>query len=279
MKWKKLTNLPAPLYNAYAVMQQNRIYVAGGYSPVDIAMQTVYVYELHTDCWKQLPLLDHYCAVAHIIGGRLTLIGGRLCSSNESTNKVSTFDESTHTWTSYYPDLLSARYRPGVVAYLDHVIVAGGRRTAEAKDIILDDIEVLNWTENLQWKKISLILPQPMYAFTPITCGEHIMIIGCWLALNTMGNSVFQLSIAHNDIVGAISERNVNHDHWTQLTSVPQCGWRLAPIPLCGQPTVVGGLQDEISTPDMKVYDCSDDSWKVIGSLYHLQDVQRLQYP
>jgi len=125
IKWKKLTNLSAPLYNAYAVMQQNRIYVAGGYSPVDIAMQTVYVYELHTDCWKQLPLLDHYCAVAHIIGGRLTLIGGRLCSSNESTNKVSTFDESTHTWTSYYPDLLSARYRPGVVAYLDHVIVAG----------------------------------------------------------------------------------------------------------------------------------------------------------
>jgi len=116
-----------------------------------------------------------------------------------------------------------------------------------------------------------------MYGFTSITCGEHIMIIGCWLAPKTMGNSVFQLSIAH--IVGAISERNINHDHWTQLTSVTQCGWHLAPIPQYGQPTVVGGLQDEISTPDMKVYDCSDDSWKVIGSLYHLQDVQRLQYP
>ena len=79
---------------------------------------------------------------------RRPLIGGRLSATKKRTNKVSTFDEGSQTWTSYYPDLLSVRSKPGVVSHLEHVIVAGGTRsTAEDDDtrVIQDDIEVLNW--------------------------------------------------------------------------------------------------------------------------------------
>ena len=63
------------------------------------------------------------------------------------TNKVSTFDEDSQTWTSYYPDLLSVRRRPGIVSHLEHVIVAGGGKpTAEDDDtpVIQGDIEIFN---------------------------------------------------------------------------------------------------------------------------------------
>jgi len=68
----------------------------------------------------------HYFGIPHIIGGKLAIIGGRLSASTKRTNKVSTFDVDSQTWTSYYPNLLSVRSKPGVVSHLEHVIVAGG---------------------------------------------------------------------------------------------------------------------------------------------------------
>jgi len=41
-----------------------------------------------------------------------TIIGGYLSSTNEVTNKVSTFNEDNQTWISYYPDMLLARRQP-----------------------------------------------------------------------------------------------------------------------------------------------------------------------
>ena len=52
------------------------------------------------------------------------------------------FNEDNQTWTSYYPDLLSVRSKPGVLSHLEHVIVAGGSLNDET--LAQDDIEVLN---------------------------------------------------------------------------------------------------------------------------------------
>ena len=86
----------------------------------------------------QLPPSGHYYAIPHIIGGKLVIIGGRLSATKKRTNKVSTFDKDSQTWTSYYPDLLSVRSKPGVVSHLEHVIVTGysgvARPTSEDDD-------------------------------------------------------------------------------------------------------------------------------------------------
>ena len=115
IKWTQLADLPAPLYGAYPAVQHHKIYITGGDSPVEDAHHQVYVYDINTDRWGQLPPSGHYYGIPHIIGGRLAIIGGRLSDTKKRTNKVCTFDEDSQTWTSYYPDLLSVRSKPGVV--------------------------------------------------------------------------------------------------------------------------------------------------------------------
>ena len=111
----------------------------------------MYVYDLNTDQWHQLPPSGHYYGVPHIICGKLTIIGGRLSSTDERTNNVSTFDDYSQSWKSYHPDLLKVRSGPGVVSHLHYVIVAGGSRGPDIATIPQDDIEVLNWVENSHW--------------------------------------------------------------------------------------------------------------------------------
>ena len=119
---------------------------------VEDAKHKVYVYDNNIDQWGWLPSSGHYYGIPHIIGGKLIIIGGCLFANKKMTNKVSTFDEDSQTWTSCYPDLLSVRSKPGVVSHLEHVIVAGGGRPISEDDdtviIIQDDIEVLDWVEN-----------------------------------------------------------------------------------------------------------------------------------
>ena len=129
IKWTQLADLPAPLCGAYVAVQHHKSYVTGTCSPIEHVLNQVYVYDINTDQWGQLPPSGHYYGIPHIIGGKLVIIGGRLSATKKRTNKVSTFDEDSQTWTSYYPDLLSVRSKPGVVSHLEHVIVAGHGET------------------------------------------------------------------------------------------------------------------------------------------------------
>ena len=144
MKWTRLADLPVSLYGASIAVQHHKIYVTVSISPVDNAYHQVYVYNINTDKWGQLPRSGHYYGIPHIIGGRLAIISGRLSTTKKRTNKVSTFDEDSQTWTSYYPDLLSVRSKPGVVSHLEHVIVAGGDKGNNDERVTQDDIEVLD---------------------------------------------------------------------------------------------------------------------------------------
>ena len=77
-----------------------------------------------------MPPSGHYRGIPHIIGDKLAIIGGSLSATGKiTTNKVSTFDDDNQAWISYYPDLLSVRWLPGVVSHQEYVVVAGGRLT------------------------------------------------------------------------------------------------------------------------------------------------------
>ena len=216
-----------------------------------------------------MPPSGHYYGIPHIIGGKLVIIGGRLSATKKRTNKVSTFDEDSQTWTSYYPDLLSVRSKPGVVSHLEHVIVAGGTRpTSEDDDtgVIQDDIEVLNWIENSHWKKVSIKLPVPMWGFTPIVSDDHLLIVGYYGA-DMKGYSAYKIPVAN---ITASDDQQRNSDtptKWTELTPADQ--YNTALVPSSSPPVVVSG-QDatgKILTADIKMYDNSNKSWKKIGSL------------
>ena len=269
IKWTQLADLPVLLCYTYVAVQHHKIYVTGSDSPVEDAKHQVYVYDINTDQWGQLPPSSHYYGVPHIIGGKLVIIGGRLSATKKNTNKVSTFDEDSQTWTSYYPDLLSVRSRPGVVSHLEHVIVAGGVRP-KAKDddtlVVQDDIEVLNWTDNLHWRKVSNRLPVPMYAFTPIVSDDHLLIVGYAGAGLKRYNGVYKIPVA---TITASCNQQHNSDtptKWTKLTSADH--WYIALVASSFPPVVVGGEDTTgTSTADIKMYDNSNKSWKKIRLL------------
>ena len=268
IKWTPLADLPAPLYGAYVAVQHHKIYVTGD-SPVEDAKHQVYIYDINTDQWDQLPPSGHYYGISHIIGGKLAIIGGRLSATNKRTNKVSTFDEDSQTWTSYYPDLLSVRSKPGVVSHLEHVIVAGGARPSSGDDhtsVAQDDIEVLNWIENSQWRKVSIKLPAPMYGFKPtITPDDHLLIVGYTGPDVYIHDDAYKIPIANLTV--SIDQQHNRHKptKWTELTATDH--YFTALVPNSFPPVVVGGGISGISTADIKTYDNSNNSWKKIGSL------------
>ena len=263
IKWTQLADLPAPCCAAYVAVQDKKVYVTGGYGPIEDAKHQVYVYDINTDQWGQLPSSGHYYGIPHIIGGKLVTIGGRLSATKKRTNKVSTFDEHSQTWTSYYPDMLSVRIKPGVVSHLEHVIVAG----AGLDDITHDDIEILNWIENSHWRKVYIKLPLPMFDFRPTISDDHLLIVGYAGADNRSYKSAYKIPVAN--ITASIDQQH-NSDtptKWTELTVADH--WQTVPIPSSSPPVVVGGENQTatIPTSDIKMYDNSNKSWKKIGSL------------
>ena len=231
IEWTQLSVPPVPLCSAYIAVQHHKIYVTSVDSPVEVA-EEVYVYNINNDQWGQLPPSGHYWGIPYIIGRRLAIIGGCLSATKKRTNKVSTFDEDNQTWTSYYPDLLSVRSRPGVVSHLEHVIVAGGvvRPTAEDDDtpVVQDDIEVLNWIENSHWRKVFIKLPVPMYAFTPTISDDYLLIVGYGHS-NGMNKNAYKIPVVN--ITASVDQQH-NSDiptKWTQLTVVDH--WYTALIP------------------------------------------------
>ena len=270
IKWTQLADLPAPLYDAYVTVQFHKVYVTGD-SPAEDAEHQVYVYNINTDQWGHLPPSGHYYGIPHIIGGKLVIIGGRLSVTKRMTNKVSTFDEDDQTWTSYYPDLLSVRSKPGVVSHLKHVIVAGGARPTSEDDgtpVIQDDIEVLNWIKNSHWRKVSIKLPVPMFNFKPtITSDDHLLIVG-YDGADITYRSTLKIPVAN--ITASIDDQKHRRHaptKWTELTAADH--YFTALVPSSFPPVVVGGqhVGGTIPIADIKMYDNSNKSWQKIGSL------------
>jgi len=265
IRWTQLADLPFSLYNLHVAAQRHKIYITG-ISPIEDAEHQVYVYDINTDQWGQLPSSGHYKGVPHIIGGRLAIIGGCLSTTKKKTNKVSTFNEGRQTWTSYYPDLLSIRSKPGVVSYAKHVIVAGGARPAAEDDdspVVQDDIEVLNWEENSHWRKVSIKLPVPMYGFTPTISDDHLLIVGYRGKDMKSYKSVYEIIVTK--ITSFAQQDSDTLTKWTELTEATHYGTAL--IPSSSPPVVVGGENTKGTTTDINMYDNFKKSWKKVGLL------------
>jgi len=266
IKWTELANLPVPMIDAHVMVQDKKIYVAGGASPVVDAQHPVHVYDINTDHWNQLPNPGHYLGVPYIIGGKLSIVGGFLSATKIGTNKVSTFDETSQTWTSYYPNLLSTRIRPGVVTHLEHAIVAGGIKFVGKTRVVQDDIEVLNWMENSHWQKASVILPVPMATFAPIIMDDHLLIVGYTDVTVTRDKSVYKILIDH--ITKSCGRQQTSYAPTEWITMIKATHYYTALVPSSSPPVVVGGCDRYgVPTSAIKMYDDSSKSWKNVASL------------
>ena len=254
------------MYYVLTAVHHQKIFVTG-VSPVKDAKHQVYVYNISTDQWDQLPPPGQCYGVPHIIGDKLAIIGGFNSATKKRTNKVSTFDEVSQTWTSYYPDLLSVRSQHGVVSHLKYVIVAGGKSVDD--NTIHDDMEVLNWLENSHWRRVFIKLPVPMYEFIPTISDDHLLIVGYHGTDRIAKKSAYKLPIAN--ITASIEEQHKvtssTSSRWTELSLLAHSSTVL--VPSSSPPVIVGGWnhKDKTSTADIKMYNDSDHSWRKVGSL------------
>ena len=283
LHWTHLADLPIPLVDAYITVQGTRVYVTGD-SPKEDALHQVYVYDLETNCWDQLPPPGHYLGIPQIVGGRLVIFGGRQSDTKQRTNKVSTFDRTTQSWVSHYPDMLSIRSKPGVATYLEHVIVAGGDQGEGDKSTTQDDIEILNWIENTEWVKVATCLPTPMFGIKTTTAENSMYIVSYGGADRKRYNGTYMIPISN--IMNSTSEnpptvrkptttRKNSASHkksttkWTELA--PTTHYHTALLPGSSPPVVVGGKDHSTKgnalTEDIKMYDKSSHAWKPIGVL------------
>ena len=264
IKWTRLADLPAAMYGTYVAVQDRKIYVSGGDSHVKDAQHQVFVYDTDNDRWGQLPTPDHYYAVPHIIGGKLTLIGGCLIATNKVTNKVSTFDHIKQSWVSYYPNLLSVRFLPGVVTHMQYVIVAGGVKGV-GTPFLLDDIDILDWGKNSQWKRVAIHLPIPMYDFQFTVANDHLFVVGYVNANLDYDKHVYKLPITL--ITNSTDQQQCASTGWVELTQTTH--WYPSVVTGLSSLMVFGGRNAMYTaeTADIIIYDEITKTWKEIDSL------------
>ena len=261
IEWTWLDGLPAPIRRAHVAVQGEKVYVTGGNSPNEDAAHQVFVYKIDDDCWGQLPTPDHYLTVPHIIGGKLTLIGGRLIVTKKITNKISTFDQAKQSWVSHYPNLLSPRNKPGVVAHMEYAIVAGGVK-GESTPVVLDDIEILDWIENSQWRKASLHLPVPMCALQLIVSDDTVFIVGYADTLLYYDKRAYQLPVT---VITNSADQQCASTKWVELGEATHR--HSSVVTGLSSLMVAGGCDATDTTADIKMYDKSTQKWKKIDSL------------
>jgi len=258
--WESLEPLPLPLYNASTAKHHGKIYVMAGSAPEKETVKQVYCYNISTNCWDQLPSPSHCVGRLLMINEKLTVIGGVDNTTEKVTNKISTLiDDSWNEY--YYPDMLKARYKPGVAMYTEHVIVLGGRDSLS----FFDDIELLNCTiHNSQWIQSGVLLPKMMWDIFPITSSNNTLYIVGYSDPNGLRRSTaYQIPLDAEVIPTTISPPTA--DQWSDLPTAPFSDTAL--LPNSCPPMIMGGSCEGVPKADVAVLDVSMTEWVTVALL------------
>ena len=248
------------MWEAYATIIDDVIYIGGGVCPDDNDQFYIFMYHLKENKWTRLPTrLPQYGGVVVNINNKLTVIGGKDYTTNRSTNKVLTLQD--HHWTSLYSDMNSARLRPLVTSHHQYTIVAGG---VDQDNVVLDTIEMFNISTN-QWTISKTCLPQPMWRISATTCNNSLVITGYHNKDNRSVNGVY-ITTMDNIIDHSTTSSSDDDNKWTQLADIPY--WRTTIIPHTTPPVIVGGDdKQDITTDNIMAYDDSTNSWRTVSVL------------
>jgi len=247
------------MYQASVAVDKENVYVTDTNSPRSNPRNDVYGYCTTSNQWKVIPGPQQYYFVLLIINGQLNAIGGEDSATYSLSNKVSTLSEAENSWVTYYPNLLSARFKPGAVVHSDHVIVAGG----QTSNGIVDDIEILNWRQiPLEWKKTRIRLPFPMFSMEFVICEDQLYIAG-YIDSSTTHRSVYQIQASM--LASSLNQSlQIDRHPWTKRPPTPFARVGIASI---YPPMIAGGSLKGKLTSDVLVLDVCNCFWKKVASL------------
>ena len=256
LKWDRCTDLPRRMYSASVAVDDNNVYVTADGAPEDETYNNVYNYDILTDQWNALPPPGHRFGILCMVDSKLSIFSGSDPVTCEYYNKVSTYNSNTNSWTTYYPNMIQKRFRPGVVTHGDHVIVMGGEYEYNK---IHDDIEVMNWRQRSPWREVLTKLPVPMWGIKPTISGEHLLIVG-------YSTDEGRRDRSHQLPIATITSADQVASHWEEISPAPY-GYT-ATVPYSNPPLIIGGHDFKgVATSDVSLYDKSKKSWIKVDSL------------
>ena len=254
--------MPCKLYHASVAVSSaaDNVYVTAGSAPDDNTKNNVYCYNTNTDHWTVLPQPGHRFGILHMLDDKLTIFGGEDPVNKGALNKVTTYNNDTNNWYSEYPDMLNKRFKPGVITYNNYVIVMGG---GSSPDNFHDNIEVINYHNELQWKNVSVKLPVPMWTIKPTISGDNITIVGYNTATGR-SNGYYQIAI--EEILDQPLSTSATSNQWKMISTSPY--FNTATVPYSNPPVIIGGTDVKgVATCDITLYDSSKNSWSKVDSL------------
>ena len=265
IKWTACSDLPDKLYAASVAVSLagDKVYVTAGSAPDNNIKDNIYYYNTNTDHWTILPQPGHRFGVLAMLDNRLTIFGGQEPTTYEVLNKVTTYNNDTNSWHTDYPAMLTKRFKPGVIAYKNYVIVMGGM---VKPDCIYDSLEILDHHHHqLQWKQVAVKLPIAMWAIKPTISGDKIVIVG-YNHAGGRNNGYYQIKI--KEILASLNQSlptSVKSNQWTTLSSAIH--WDTATVPYANPPVIVGGNIEYAPTCEINLYNASKNSWITVDSL------------
>ena len=250
------------MYNASVAVSSagDKVYVTAGVAPDDNTYNNVYCYNTNTDHWTVLPQPGHRFGILHMLDDKLTIFGRSDPVTRKYHNKVTTYNNDTNRWYSEYPDMLNKRFMPGVITYNNYVMVMGGN---SSPDNIHDSIEMMNYHNDLHWKKFSVNLPVPMWDIKPTISGDNITIVG-YSTTGGRSNEYYQIAI--EEILDQPLSTSATSNQWKIMSSAPH--FNTTTVPCSNPPVIIGGSDVKgVTTCDITLYDSSKNSWSKVDSL------------
>ena len=251
-------SMPTSMFWGYAVVNNaTEVYVTGGSSHSNMAIENVYKFSILLNQWDTLPSTGLEHGVPIMLNKKLSLIGGRRPGSKIVVSTVITYDDGG--WISKYPDMIQPRYRPAVVTLDDHVIVLGGKIKYGSRSKLTDSIEVMNIKEQ-KWIKLATCLPKKMYDMQATVSHDHVWIIG-YDDGNVRSNKVYSIPAEHltsNPTVKHSFKARPHNTLYYKMSAVPN-----------SDPLIALGGDNWRNKPTsaVVVFDPKTESWSEVASL------------
>ena len=148
-EWKSVTKIPDSRIDLAATSLSDGIFVLGGCSSGDVAMDTAWLYIPHSNTWlNQTSMLLPRCQLAAVtLDYTVYAIGGFSHIAQDSTTaSVEAYSAVTRKWRSI-SNMNKPRYGHGAVTYNGKIIVAGGADGLTlVQEIEMYDPAIDQWT-------------------------------------------------------------------------------------------------------------------------------------
>ena len=264
-RWQK-SRAPEEMFRGSAAVDANLAYF-NGYGSTE-----VHSYDSDTREWCQLPNTAPYThftlVVVHHI---LTVVGGmyRIIADHRATDSLLSLmaKGESKKWLPYFPAMATKRYFTAAACSGHSLIVAGGTDDYDQK---LATVEVLD-TDTRQWS-IASSLPHPFTNATVSICGERLFMLGGNDLRNDMTRSVLSCSVpdllqsCQPQPLAELQRAPANKSIvWRDVADAPHY-WSSCAT-LGGQLVAVGGLEADIDTNAINVYNETTDSWEAMGDM------------